>query len=440
MGNAFLNETVYAKTMLLLAKNEMVMGKLVNGEFRDLVNDDNGLKVSVKRPPRFNRNDSSANSAALAAQDIVTGSVGLAVDQYAKVHISVGDIEKIQSFNALMQSETMKSAASTLAHQIDSFLAAKTLGFHSWVAGTAPGTISGNATDPTKIIATPAMASAGYTRLKAQGVPGNSSLNGIFSFDDAQSIAGTLTGGFIQGTNKTALETSRVPMLGNVNYYGTQQTPSLTTGTRVQGDGSTTGAQLDGASQNVNYRAVKDTNSQTILLKGAGNAKTYKKGEVFTIQGCFAWDWRNNAQLAYLQQFTILADATSSAGGAVTLSISPAIILQGSNDGVSTDVNTAFGTVANAPADSSYLEFAGALSTVLPVRSAFHKTAISLVSARLSMPFTGTASFVSDPETGIGIRYWRGSDISTGAHIHRWDCVFGATLVDPFFGTRICGT
>lgn len=70
----------------------------------------------------------------------------------------------------------------------------------------------------------------------------------------------------------------------------------------------------------------------------------------------------------------------------------------------------------------------------------FHKRAISLVSARLHMPFSGVASFATDPDTGISIRYWRGSDIASGQHVHRWDMIYGAAVMDPFLGTRICGT
>ncbi len=123
-----------------------------------------------------------------------------------------------------------------------------------------------------------------------------------------------------------------------------------------------------------------------------------------------------------------------------TLTITPAIIVQGTNDGVNTYANSAFGTVNAAPAANAYVQFAGALSTVLPIKTAFHKRAISLVSARLQMPFTGVASFATDPDTGIAIRYWRGSDIATGAHVHRWDMIYGAEVMDGFLGTRICGT
>lgn len=183
---------------------------------------------------------------------------------------------------------------------------------------------------------------------------------------------------------------------------------------------------------------------------------TYAVGEILTIANVFAWDWRNNVRLPYLQQFTIRGGAsvasgsvpvgsplntpiTTDAGGNCDLIISPPLIVQGSNDGVSTAANTAFATVNAAAVDNAVVTHLGAASSTYRVRTAFHKSAISMVSARLHMPFTGEAAYATDPTTGISIRYWRGSDISTGAHVHRWDTIYGATNVDPFMGARVSG-
>lgn len=443
MSNAFLNETVYAKTMLLMAKNELVMGKLVDGQYKNEINDENGLTVNVKRPPRFARNDATSDytnkNSNFAAQDVVIGSIPVTVDQFAKVHLSFGDIESVQSVNDLMKNSSMKSAASTLAHQIDNYLAQKTLQFPNWIAGTAAGTLSGNAADPTKMIGSSAQAQAAFTRLQYMGVPTND-LAGILNPDDGQAISGSLTGSFLTDIARPALEESAIPMLGKVKFYSTQQCPSYTTGTRAQGDGSSTGVQVNGASQNVNYRDVKSTNTQTLLVKTL-STNTIVQGDVFTIQNVYAWDWRNNAKLGYLQQFTVVgATQTGDGSGHASLTISPPIIVQGSSDGTSTAANTAFATVDSVPADSAYIKFAGAASTVLQVRSAWNKSAITMVSTPLRMPATGIAAQIHDKETGISIRYWRGSDFSTGVHGHRWDCVFGAVVTDPLMGTRVCGT
>ena len=440
MANQFLNAQEYANVMLLLLKNQLVYGRLVDGQFKDQVTDENGLTINVKRPPRFV--DKKDGTAALATQDLVTGSAPVTVDQYSKVHISVGDIEYVTSFNALMQNETMKSAASTLAHSVDKFIAGQTKKFHSWVAGAPTGGV--NASDPTKGVATATQAMGAHTRLMAQGVP-NSDLCGVLTFNDGELIRGGMLTAFTPSINVRMLERVKIPLISEVDWYATQQNVILTCGTRTQGDGSSAGFQIDGATQNVNYRDVKGSAGtigmqQTLILKSADNTKTIKAGEVFTIQNVFAWDWRNQQALDYLQQFTVVADATTAAGGGVTVTISPAIIVQGTNDGVSTDANSAFGTADSAPADGAYVKFVGAASAKAIIRPVFNKRAISLVSARLQMPFTGVASYAVDPDTGIALRYWRGSDISTGAHIHRWDMMYGAAVLDPFLGTRLCGS
>ncbi len=455
MTNQFLNAQIYSNVMLLLLKNQLVYGRLVDGQFKDQVSDENGLTVNVKRPPRFiDKKDGTAN---LATQDVVTGSAPVVVDQYSKVHISIGDIEYVQSYNALMQNETMKSAASTLAHSVDSFIAGKTLLFASWVQGanTTDTNSSINTIKANGIIQNPSQASGAHSRLMSQGVP-NADLNAVVSFNDGEKVRGSLTGSFLPpGINVPALQRVKIPVISEIDWYASQQCPVLTTGTRTQGNGTSTGYQIDTANQNVNYRDVKGSAgvvgmTQSLVLKSGDNALTIALGEVFAINSVYSWDWRANGGKGQandqLQQFTVIDDGshpngyTTAAGGGVTIKISPAIIVQGTADATgSTDTNTAFATVDSIPLSNSYVVWVGAASTKLRVRSAFHKRAISLVSTRLQMPFTGTASYAVDPDTGIAIRYWRGSDITTGAHVHRWDMMYGGAVLDQFLGTRVVG-
>lgn len=446
MANQFLNAQEYANTMLLLAKNQLVTGKLVSGKFEDRVTDENGLTISVKRPPRFARNDASAMSAALAAQDIVTGKVDISVDQYAKVHVSVGDIEYVQSFNELMRNETMKSAASTLAHQIDAHLQRQVAKFSGYI-GT--GTF---ATDPSNYIGSPSEFNRVHTRLMDFGVP-NSDLVSTVLFNDGEEIRGSLIGGNIDTVNRNALEKVKIPMLSEIDVYATQQCPSITVGTRVAGATSL----IDNGTLSVNYRDVKNTMTQTIHIDGQSSGVTIVVGEHLTIANVYAWDWRNQVQLPYLQVFTVLGGASTASGsvpitsplntpittdanGDVDLIISPPLIVQGTSDGVSTAANTAFATVNAAAVDGAAVTHLGAAGTTRRVRAAWHKSSIQMVSAKLQTPFTGESSFATDPETGISIRYWRGSDISTGAHVHRWDCIYGAQNGDPLMGYQISGS
>ena len=444
VSNQFLNAQEYANVMLLLLKNQLVFGRLVDGQFKDEVTDENGLVINVKRPPRFvDTKDGTAN---LVLQGLIVGSAPVAVNQYSKVHIQVGDIEYIQSYNALMQNEVMKSAATTLAQSIDRYIANQTLNFASWIAGASPANGgSFNAIDPTKGINSPSEAMGAHTRLMAQGVP-NVDLNAVIAFKDGEMIRGSMLTNYTPSLNATAMERVRIPLISEIDWYASNQLPKLTLGTRTQGDGATTGATISGANQNVNYQDVKGSAGvvgmqQTLTITGGGNAATIAAGEVFTIQGVNAWDWRAQTIRAELTQFTVVNAVTLNSSGAGTITISPPIIVQGTNDESGTSyTNSAFATCATIPANGAYIQFTGAPSVTVTVRSAFHKRAISLVSARLQMPFTGVASYAIDPDTGISVRYWRGSDITTGNHIHRWDCMYGAAVLDQFLGTRVCGS
>lgn len=421
MANIFLNAVEYANTMLLLVKNHLVMGRLVDGKFRDQVTDQNGLKIFVKRPPRFVQ----TSGATLQPQDIVTGSTSMTVDQYKNVHVSLGDLEYVQSFNDLMQNQTMLSAASTLAHGVENFLQGLLTQFPSWV--NAPG-----ATAVDSPLATPQQFIPVRSRLENLSAP-SSDRNAVFSTEDAGGVMGSLIDKFMSGTALDALKNAQIPMLSGIANYETQGTVALVTGTRPVAT-----YQVNGAAQNVNYRTVKDTMTQTFNVKTLTAAQTISAGEVFTIPAVFAVNQRTQKTLSYLQQFTVVT-AFVAAGATGTITISPPIIVPGTNDGVSTTVNTAFATVSAAPADSALITFAGNPSSAFNQRAAWHKSAIQLVTARLHMPETGVASFAQDPETGIAIRYWRGSDIATGIHAHRWDMIYGATVVDPMLGTRFSG-
>ena len=414
MANAFLSAKEYANVMLLLLKNQLVMGKLVDGKFKDKVTDENGLQIYVKRPPRF----IAKTGATLAAQDVVTGSTSLSVDRYRNVHISLTDLEAVTNWNQLLRSETMKSAASTLAHDVDLYLHEQLLAIPSFV-GTYGETVK-----------TPAQFNKVHTRLMDQSVP-NQDLAAVCTFEDGELIRGTLLGGNISGINRSALERIKIPILSEVDLFATQNIKSLTVGTRA----ISAEALIDGAAQDVDYADVKDLDFSTLNIDTLTVADTVKKGEIFTIADVYAVNSRTGEKLPYLRQFVVMEDATADGSGDIPLKYYPHIIAFDDAD----ETNKAFATVNTAPADGAAIVFLGAEGTSQLTRAAFHKQCVQLVSCRLATPFSDTSSFATDPETGISIRYWRGSNISTGAHVHRWDMIYGAKAVDPMLGARYAG-
>lgn len=422
MANGFLNAQTYSNALMLLLKNSLVWGRLVDGQFKNEVTDENGLTTSVKAPPHFIAQDGPT----LQAQRMLVGSRTVQVDKYKNVHISIGDLEYVQSFNDLMKNSSMQSSASALAHAIDADIAAKALEFPSAVFTNYGANIK-----------TSADVNKAHTQLMAQGVP-NEQLRGVLAFVDSENIANQLTASNIQGENRSALEDARVQTpMRSIEFYATQMLPSYTNGTHTM----SAGPLVKGANQNVNYKDVKTAMTQTFILDGLGNSKTVVAGESFTIAGVYEYDWRQQKKLANLQRFAVIVGGTTDvANGSITITVAPAMIVPGTTDGTDTIANSAFATIDSVPADDAAITFDGVLSTTYSPRVAFHKRAIALVSAKLQRPFNGEVAFTTDKNTGITVRYWRGSDISTGIHAHRWDCIYGVVNADRRLGVRIFGT
>lgn len=408
MSNSFLSPKVFANAGLKLLKNNLVFAKLIDSEGVDKTFKAGvGGTVYVKRPPEFTIRDGATAS----AQDVVEGEVAVTIDKQKGIDVQFTSQEDTLNFDSLLRSKVLDAAMAQISSQIDSDAIAKINEFHNWV-GT-PGTVMDS---PIDIF-------AGAQRLDEMAVPGTDR-NAILTPADGYGIAGALLSNAGQ-TGKVAsdaLARAKVPMIGNVDAYITQTVPSLTTGSRA-----VTGTLVNGASQNVTYLSARSTMTQSLVCDGQVS-KTYKAGEVFTIAGVNAINPRTKADLGYLKQFTIMADATSDGVGNVTLTIAPAIIASG-----------AFQNVSAAPADNAALTHLGALSTTFRTNAIFHKTAIKLVSAKLTMPFTGEADFATDPETGLTVRYWRYSDGASDTHNHRWDVFYGITNVDRRLGTRVSG-
>lgn len=423
MANGFLNEQTYSNALMLHVKNSLVWGKLVNGEFKNQVTDQNGLTTSVKAPPNFLAQD----GATLQAQRILIGSRTVQIDQYKNVHATIGDLESVQSFNDLMENAVMASAGAAIAQAIDAKIAAAALEFPSAVYTNYGANIK-----------TTADVNKAHTQLMAQGVP-NKDLNGVVTFGDSERIANQLVAyNNVGSASVSSLEDARVqsPMRA-IKFYATQQVPFWTNGDHTM----SAGPLVKGANQNVNYKDIKTVMTQTLILDGLGNSKTVNAGEQFTISGVKEYDWRQQKTLVNDQVFTVITGGTTDvADGSISVTVAPAIIVPSTSDGVDTIANSAFATVNSVPADNAAVTFLGAASTTYDARVAFQKSAISLVSAKLETPFNGKVAFTTDKETGITLRYWRGSDFTTGVHGHRWDCVFGVTNVDRRLGVRVFGT
>lgn len=422
MANAFkLTSKVATNAMLLLLKNNLVFGRNAGKKFnKEFGNREMqiGSTLTIRRPQEF----IVRSGASFTQQEIVTGSSSVTIDQQKGVDITWAPTERELSVDELLQDSVLNAKMAALAQDIESSIADKALEFASWV-GT-PGQVVNSAAD---FLLAP-------RRLDEFAVPVSDRI-GILPPEDFYAVGASFSTQTFFGNdiNDNALLKMRVPMIGSIQPYMAQTYVSLTTGTRA-------GTPLvNGASQNVNYSAVKDTYSQSLILDGLGAGQTVKRGEVLTIANVNAVNPRTKQSLGYLQQFVVLEDATADGSGNITLTIANPIIAA-TGSGVTLRTNQAFQTVDAAPADNAAVTFMGSASTTYRLPVAYHKDALQLCFVKPARPFVGEYSYASDPETGLIIRNWAFSDGSADTHSVRCDVLYGVTNYDRRLGTKLSGT
>lgn len=150
-------------------------------------------------------------------------------------------------------------------------------------------------------------------------------------------------------------------------------------------------------------------------------------GDTFTIAGVYEVNPQSRQSTGELQKFVVTAAVTSTAGGAGTISISPAITVSG-----------AFQTVTASPADNAAITVVGTASASFPMGMAFHKDAFTLVTADLPVPRgVDMGSRMSDKQLGISLRVVRQYDINTDNWPCRIDVLYGWAVLRPELACRI---
>jgi len=149
---------------------------------------------------------------------------------------------------------------------------------------------------------------------------------------------------------------------------------------------------------------------------GSGT-ETVLDGEVFTIDGVFAYDNRAKKALDHLQQFRVVGNFTA-AGGLAAVRVYPAIITSGP-----------YQTVAQAPANTAAVNFVGAPGAVLKPRFIANKNAIVVHTADLITPATGISMRKPLTKLPMSVRMWQDSKFETGEHRVRFDVAIEPNVV-----------
>jgi len=416
----------------MVLQNNLVTGDAVTwNEYDGEMDDRNGLQVLEQITPRYNitRTENGVKDLSAGTDGTVFGSELFEVTGTFNANMGWGDFVKIKTIGDARESKALMGAATSLAEKIDAYI----LQIATLASGDWTGTPGNNVSDYIDAV-------AGYTRLKENGV-GDNSLSYIMNYFDKQLLGDQV----VNLPNETGAGVFRKGFDSEINGIRTMftnQLPVLTTGTRAQASGA-----INGAAQNVNYADVAKAGTvngrhltQTLAIDTLTGAATIKQGEVFTVPGVYAYDNRKQAlvQPVRLQQFTVVADATMTAG-AGNIIIWPAMVVPGSGAGDNININTAHATVSAAPADGALLTFVGAASTAIAPRLILQKEAIVVNTVPLILPASDTSMRRKLSRIPLTVRMWQHSDFFTGAHGVRFDVAINANIRERYRLSRFNG-
>lgn len=168
------------------------------------------------------------------------------------------------------------------------------------------------------------------------------------------------------------------------------------------------------------------TGASTVGVDGlTSTTGTVTKGSVFTIATVNAVHPITKADLGYLKQFVVTANATADGSGQATLSISPTIYSTG-----------ALQNVSALHADEDAITFVGSASTAYRQNLAYHKSAFRFVSLPLIQP-EGVHFVGQETHDGVTVRVLTDYDILTDKMILRADILWGIAAVRPEWACRI---
>lgn len=414
MPQTLVTPSLIAKEALMQLENNLVLANQVHREYKKEFSGGQGSTVSIRKPVKFY----TADGATRVGQDVEEKTTNIVVDQRKHVSWSFSTQDLTLSIEEYSE-RYIKPAAITLANTMDR--KGYELYRNVWNSVGTPGTTPAS-------FAAVASAAQRLDEMAVNGDMRSMMLNPAARY----AVAGNqLTLDSVGTKGKSAYEKALMGEIAMFDTYSTQNVANHTVGVA-------TGTPLvNGGSQNVTYENATGSNwSQSLVTDGWTNstAGILKAGDVITIDGVFAVNpvpgegTTGKQVMPYLQQFTVLADATSGAStGPATLTISPPMITSGP-----------FQTVSAAPANDAEITVLGTGATAYPQNLGFHKNAFALVTVPLEMP-DGASFKARESHNGLSIRVIKDYDIDTDEDVIRMDVLYGWRAIYPDLACRLWG-
>lgn len=402
MANSILTIDMITRKALEILENNLVLTRNVNRAYDDSFAVE-GAKIGSTLRIRLPDRALVTDGAALQVQDDNEQFTTLTVSSQKHIGVNFTTAELTMQLDDFAE-RVLKPRISQLAASIDADVANSFKNIYQSVGtpGITPATSAVLLSAQQKLNEAAAVMSPRYATVNPAANAGLvEGMKGLFNPTD------TISKQFKNGM-------MGMGVLGFDEINMSQSIKQFTTGTRNAT--GTTGA------------AVTTEGSNTIVLAGVGNALTIKAGDVFTVAGVYSVNPQTRESTGSLQQFVVLADVTSSAGGAATVTVSPAMYTS----------SHALATVTALPANGAVTTFVGAANSQYPQNLVYHKDAITFATADLLMP-QGVDMASRQVHNGISMRIVRQYDINNDRLPCRIDVLYGYSVIRPQMGVRLWG-
>lgn len=402
--------TFIAQDMLRQVKNNLQAAKNLSGE--NLVGKFSetprkGETISVRKAARF----IGRTGETYTAEDYIERTVPIAVQTTDGLDITLTQRELMFQFEDLSK-RVVAPAAQTLANIIDTKVLALMVNATSNVVGV-PGTT------PTSLKT--------YNQARALmswlSCPQDGHIQ-LVSPDMQVEIADAMKGLFVDPAS-ASVERGYITSGASAKWYEVQNLPTLTVGAQG-GTPLVSGTIADAAA------TIPLPTTSTVTTSAWSNSITgvVKKGDILQFEGCYAVNPWTRASINKLRNFVVTADVNSSGTGTASIVVSPAIIASGP-----------YQNVSNVPANTKHVYLytagtstvTGSTTTVQGIR--FHPEAF--IFGTIPQPEPGGVEFaktVTDPQTGLSIRFIRDWKTDSNYQLNRFDVVwaFGSAFPDTF--------
>ncbi|MBJ7543742.1 hypothetical protein JDN41_09225 [Rhodomicrobium udaipurense] len=411
MASTLLTPSLIAKEGLMQLDNNLVAAKMVYRAYEAEFGESKiGDTLTIRKPVKY-----AVRSGSVAQmQDATEGKVQIKIDTQRGVDLRFPTKDLTLSIDRFAE-RYLKHPMIALANQLDLDVLSLYKSVWNWV-GTPGQTLDGYKS----FIAAP-------QRLDEMAVP--SPRTACLSPADFYGMASSFTSLHVPDVAKTALEKSRLPLVGNTDCYASQNVVNYTVGNHAGTPVISATASANGVTNTgvTTWLATKDTDETAILVDGLTEGATLNAGDVFTIAGVHAVSPVTKQVLPYLQQFVVKAPVTAT-GTADAVKVSPAII-----------VSSQYQTVSAAPAANAALTFAGAAGANYPQNLVFHENAFALCMVPMELP-EGAAKKARQSYNGLSIRVICDYDIVNDINMWRLDILYGVKPIYPDLATRLSGS